>query len=928
MRDSERRPERDGGGVRDGSRAQDRPKPAPWAAGLLALQSEAGNRAVARLLDPVRDRPMPAPAAPPGARTGAVQRTPAVQRSPQHPPQRAPAVQRIPVVQREGTAGTGGVSFRGQRFTEDPGQLKTLLETLIGERGHDAATTVAYAFLRMTTADKLSLQLSGVDIEQLERVQRAFEPVVKDMETKRKDYLKEFEAEAAAGTRKLLELSRAELLKERDKYSEDGTPGSPPPDMDGMRTAAKALAAKRRAADGAAANAKAALEKMRTQNQAPGHPGAFAPAPIVPYFPDPALREAAGASNEAWWAQEREYAALRATHEGKFPALAMYAENEDGKAADRLGSLPTWGLFADSRMKAKIYGECVDRLLNNQSAAEDMAEDARIWSLPKMIQLTVKGKSATSYQEQWVKAEAARVQADAAEHARLLAAITLGVALVAGVLTLGTALAPAGAAGAALLAGMAATAQAASTGLTIALAYGELREYQFQQASSDTALDRAHAISTADPSLLWLAVTLAGVIMEVGALKSAFTSLKVTIDGAKAARKVVTLAEEVAKVPHLPPATAEQIVGKVAAEIEALPPLPSEQTVSKALECLSAWDDIPQAERGQVVLDALAGGDPSVILAKTGKNARELADDLGRTSAAGLKLQGALNRKAYDEAGPLLRALGPDLLDDVAVARIVGKNDIGGIKGQILEEVMEAETTRTLAAAADDPARKALLRGTEKEGTAEFINGSRITDKDGAPLTDGMVAVLRGDDEIVVIRAMEAKAGKVKSQLSVKAKTKFADLPKAEQAELRRAAARELRHTRPELGKVPLDEIIDKHEKEVMDIVAQESPQTSEWGQATKTSQRLGMDVDAHGNDVPAQILVDGRLRTVRFPGNEGRPQITGVLPSDLSQGTMAQKVSKNQGVKMDMTNVKGASQAKLKELSEAVAKAKGLPLK
>ena len=829
-------------------------------------------------------------------------------------------------VQRQGAGGRTSVAFRGQTYTTDPAQLRTLLESLVAERGQEGADTVAYAFLTMGFQEKADLQLRGVEPATLTEVQGALKPVLDKLHEERKPYLEGFRDTAARDTIGVLDRSHEQLRGQLDKYT-DNERGGAPPDLEGLRNAARALAAKRRAADAAAATAKEAFEKMRTQLQAPAHPGSFVPPPIMPYFPNEALKEVAGSTNEAWWKQEQEYGALRRTHEATFPVLAMYATNEDGGAAGRLEDLPTWGPLADYRMKNRIAEELRTKIENNRSAARDLSDAERVWGLPLMVDAALRGQGAPAYKQRWVKAEVARLQAEAAERQQIIAAVALGAALVAGAATWGAASAPA-AAGATVLAGLATGAQAVSTGLTIALTYQELRDYQFRAASSDTALDRAQAIAHDDPSWLWLAIQVAGAVLDIQVLRDSFTLLKGTIQAARASRDVVGLAEKVAATPGVPPPTANAITKQVAAEIEALPPLPASEAALKAVERLGTWDAIPAVERGQVVLDALAGGDVAVVLTRTGKTTTQLLEDLGRNSAAAKQLLTALNTRAYQLVGDQLRAIAPGLvLDEQAIGLIVSQNSLANIKGQILEEVMAFEMRRTLAAGADDAARQALVRGAEGTGTAEFIHGSRISDTLGDKLTDGMIGILREPDEVVVIRALEAKTRGVKGKLSREARVAFEKLPAVEQKQLLHDGAKILQRRRPDLASLSVDDVIAQHNGEVMKIVSSHFPQKSQFGQAAKTTQRLSMDVGDDLRDVPAEILIDGKRRKVVFPGAENRPLVTGIVPRGVPTGTMGGSVTKSGVARLEIQQVSSVDQARIDSLARAVADAKFLPL-
>ena len=60
-------------------------------------------------------------------------------------------------------------------------------------------------------------------------------------------------------------------------------------------------------------------------------------------------------------------------------------------------------------------------------------------------------------------------------------------------------------------------------------------------------------------------------------------------------------------------------------------------------------------------------------------------------------------------------------------------------------------------------------------------------------------------------------------------------------------------------------------------------------------------------------------------PTGKGRPQITGVLPSDVSKGRLGGTVTKKQGVTFDLMNVTGVDEAQLRSLSSEIAEIRGL---
>jgi hypothetical protein len=113
-----------------------------------------------------------------------------------------------------------------------------------------------------------------------------------------------------------------------------------------------------------------------------------------------------------------------------------------------------------------------------------------------------------------------------------------------------------------------------------------------------------------------------------------------------------------------------------------------------------------------------------------------------------------------------------------------------------------------------------------------------------------------------------------------------------------------------------------------MKVVNSHFTQTAQGGQALKTSERLALDVGDDLQDVPAEILIDGKRYKVVFPGAENRPLITGIVPSDVPVGTMGEKVTKTGNARLEIQQVSSVDQGRINSLARAVAQAKFLPVK
>ncbi len=446
-----------------------------------------------------------------------------------------------PAVQRDGPTPAGGpapITYQGQVLTTDPAQLRTLLENLIATRGQAEAETFAYAFLRMGPEEKIRLQLSGVDPQQLANVQQAFEPVLKALQDEQSRYVPAFGPQIVEDTTAVLAKSKELLHQEELKYTSTFPAQKEQPDLDGLRTAATALAAKRKLADAAATKAQAANRAMIDQ-AAPkaDFPSPF-PQPIMPFFPNPELKNQAGEANEAWWKLEQDYGALRSRTEQQFPVLAMYSDNEDGGAADRLADLPTSGWFADYRLKDKLVTECRERIANVEQAQSQL-DEKKAWQLSRMVDATLKQRAATPYQQRWVHDNAAKLAGEAAEAQKLIAGVAIAVVVVTAVATGGAALAAEGTLAAGVFSAVGAVGAGMSAGMSIATAYNDIRDYQFQKAAAHTDLADAKSISAGEPSLLWVALDLLAAGMDIAAAAAAFKTAAAAIKSVQAGEDVL-----------------------------------------------------------------------------------------------------------------------------------------------------------------------------------------------------------------------------------------------------------------------------------------------------------------------------------------------------------------------------------------------------
>lgn len=202
----------------------------------------------------------------------------------------------------------------------------------------------------------------------------------------------------------------------------------------------------------------------------------------------------------------RSFDILRASLEDRYPILAGFAENPGSVATLANGPSPA---------AAAVLGEQIEaRLANIRTVRDELAPGGRVvvWKLPEIVLLTKGATGATSdtslglAHSRVVDDKVRQVEADEAFTNVVLAALAIGLALLAAIPTGGSSLA----------AGVAAVAAIGSAGVAIGTAATHLQEYQLERAMAGTDFDRARALSAQDPSLFWLAVDILGAMLEVG----------------------------------------------------------------------------------------------------------------------------------------------------------------------------------------------------------------------------------------------------------------------------------------------------------------------------------------------------------------------------------------------------------------------------
>lgn len=169
---------------------------------------------------------------------------------------------------------------------------------------------------------------------------------------------------------------------------------------------------------------------------------------------------------------------------------------------------------------AKIIGEEIaERLKNIKEVRENLNDKSEVnpWQLPPVVEVTSKqlGADVDNPKKRWITEQVSK------EQPGILRAIALGLFNL-----LALALAP-------VTGGI---SLAVAAGVNVIATAQEVSEYFMKKALAGTHFTAAQALSHEDPSLLWLAVSIIGTAVDVGAAAQALKSFRALAPLAKAAK--------------------------------------------------------------------------------------------------------------------------------------------------------------------------------------------------------------------------------------------------------------------------------------------------------------------------------------------------------------------------------------------------------
>ncbi|MFJ7215644.1 hypothetical protein [Amycolatopsis sp. NPDC098790] len=635
------------------SEGQDEPGFRPEA--LLGLQTTAGNKAVNRLVD----RPhLGAPA---------VQRVPPNQ-SVKPPPEANQSVQ-PPSADRQ----NNGITYQGETIFPEQGKCKAVLKKLLPQKGASLTSSWGNSMAKADAGAKAGWSLFADD-DYIARCQSSMDAAVKEFDEENRVFMEKFETQAGNLVDQLLINAKDQIGKEQQKLGltaktekdlDTGTSTSYSAAnkgyLDEAKKAAGVLAELRSTADYRAGVYKEA--RKRFEQVAATLPANVDPNNQLGGGAGPAIVTEHEAVRLSWQEAEQAFANKAKDETAKYALLAPLVAGGEG-TVERLREFSK----ESSEWSAQNIGEQFAKKLENiQTVHDELGGRFSIWKQPTVVSMMHKQLQSDAGQQKMVGDKVTEIKVEEEDSKMMYAAVALGLGLLAAIPTGGTS----------LLAGVAFTAAASGAALSAYTAYQETQDYLLQSAATDTSLDRAFQISTDESSLLPLAIDIAAAILDLGAAKAAFATLKEAIAVARAAKSVEKLPGLITALHEAKISPGKQ--GQVVAEI-----FPAGGNVEEALKAIKA---------GFESLDPTAAGD------------RLLADTM--TSVATKAIDGG-----YVIPFPASRAAAEDVLTKALTGR--------DLKGRPVKEWVTA-----LVEEAFNPTKEANLGGFyEEQLKLIFIRGN------------------------------------------------------------------------------------------------------------------------------------------------------------------------------------------------------------
>jgi hypothetical protein len=431
--------------------------------------------------------------------------------------QRAPAPPAAP-------PGEQSITFQGVRLTKDPAQVRARLEEKVVDHGRTGADDFANAYLNLDLGSKMLLGPIALDLDPIIREQ------LTQLNRDNDDFIGRFQKRGEGITGDVLDNSEKNIREEMRRYgitwTENDRAGSTGREYhmankdaaDAIRKSARELAAKRRQADTLLDTYHKAREKLDDwlRNQ-----------PLIPFLVPQNLVDDNDQARGAWQGSETEYDGLLHDRMLENPVLGAFATG-DG-AASRLEELASQSWWHGVNM-ADALGKAADERLTNISLVRTgLGSTYSVWKLPRIMAMTERDLQASPMQSRLIADKVKSVEQKDGDTKMVVGLIALGLALVT--------LIPSG--GSSIMAGISGLAALTGAAMTLGAALDKVDE----QALQRTDFDKARNIAAGDPEMLWLALDLIFIVIDVGAATRGFEALSGLVREARAAKAAKAAAD-------------------------------------------------------------------------------------------------------------------------------------------------------------------------------------------------------------------------------------------------------------------------------------------------------------------------------------------------------------------------------------------------
>ena len=465
-----------------------------------------------------------------------------------------------PVVARAPDAGvpdaggpTATVDVGGVQMSVVPATTRAQLREYAVSAGVGAARKMpGQAWSARSAYSATQSDISGMtpELESATAMVQGYDAVIGALEAEIADwdkYLGTFAQWAHGSAEAMLGFSEKRLVDERDRYGltateTTGTMYTELGPVDTTDTSYGMAANPQTAAMAGAANQLAALldplqQAVHRLTLATPYDG-----PAFEFYiggPEPDPKELAAAQEQVNQVLG-EYAALYREKVTAFPILGSFADfdNLDEYAVKttrgRLEEVAR-GAAGGDQTATLVSGDLHRKLANIATVRAALGSgELNIWAADNLVGRTKAehGVAPGSLEDGIVNQQVAQDASDRMLHDLLIGALSFALGLIAAPLTGGTSLLAVGAGTAAAVGGVV---------LSINLALEHLQEHQLASAASATDFEKARSISSTDPSMIWLALDLIGVGLDIAAAVRAFAKL------APLARQAVRAGPDAAK---------------------------------------------------------------------------------------------------------------------------------------------------------------------------------------------------------------------------------------------------------------------------------------------------------------------------------------------------------------------------------------------